>query len=351
MHDDQATVVDRLLPALRALHEAEATAPALRLLEVIQRLLDGQATVGMARALMAIADDLDPEPMGAPLACLDIARSMLLSLERPTVVAACDLLAAEVLAVAGDREEAERWYRSGLETVDLDRDRVLAGRAWLHLGIVLRRDGRPAEALEAFEQALEVLRGTWLAAPVADCHAEVAQTLHEMGRGADALEPLAAARALYAEFDEPALVAGVDDRRGHVLCDLGRYEEAVTAHSAAESRYAGLGEEWEAARSARFRAHPLDHLGRRDEALDVLAGVRDTFTRLHDDLEAARCDAASAAALLGEGLEAAARPLLQSARAALAEHGCEGEALWCADLLEDPSRLTHEHPEPSRDRD
>jgi hypothetical protein len=180
---------------------------------------------------------------------------------------------------------------------------------------------------------------------------EIGRTLHLLGRGADALEPYAAGRALHAEFGDAPEVAAIDDLRGLVLCDLGRYEEAVTAHAAAETGYRGLGEEWEAARSARFRSHPLDHLDRHTDALEALAGARDVFTRLRDDLEASRCDAGTAAALLGLGHLAAARPLLQAAQAVLADHGCEGEALWCADLLDDPASLAHEHPERSRDRD
>lgn len=334
-----------LLPALRWLHDQGDVADALRLVEAVHDLLTDTAGVATASVLMDIADGIEDGPPAASLGCLRVAQMVFVIESFGHGVAACDILAAGIAADSGEPLRAVGLYKQGLAGLDASFEPALTGRGWHNFGILLRRLGRAEESYDAQRLALAAYRDCGLATPVADCHVGIGMALHDLGRLDEALEPYAAARALYREFGEEHLLADVDDRRGLVLCDLGRYEEAEAAHSAAITRYDSLDEEHRAARSRRYRSHPLDHAGRGEDAIADLDAARATFADLGDDLEVARCDAALAAALIGLGQERAARPLLDSARRALEALDEQHEAAWCAELLADPTTITHRHPE------
>jgi tetratricopeptide (TPR) repeat protein len=324
--------IAELVPALRVLHEEGDTATALRLVEAIADLAEGEAGLRTAAALQEVGERLPAEAAAAAFSCLGAARRCYAAEGVDLGVGACDVLAAERFAAGGAEERAAELFAQGVALLDADLDPGFAGRAHHNHGILLHRLGRHEEALHAHDHGLAAYRRTGRAVPAADCHVGMGMALHGLGRTEEALEPYAAARALYLEFDEQLLLADVDDRRGLALCDLGRFEEAAAAHQAAVTRYEGLGEGWLAARSRRYRSHPLDHAGRVEEALGDLEAARQVLADHDDDVEVARCDAAVGAALLA------------AAERALTAAELDDEADWCARLLEDPSTLAHRHP-------
>jgi tetratricopeptide (TPR) repeat protein len=341
--------LEALAAVLRRLHADGEVADALVVVDAAQALLTDVQTTATALGLLDVAQRLDPEPPAAALACVAVAKGILLEDEQPAAAAACDIVAGEVFDGAGAAEEAEHWYRAGLEAADAAADPQLVARGWLRLGTLLRQTDRAAEAVEPLARALALHRRQRDAVAVADTHLELGRAHVDLGREGDALEPYAAAAALYREFGRADRCAVVDDARGEALCALGRYAEAETAHAQAAAAYRALDHGHAAARSERRRSHPLHHLGRHAEAIAVAEAARGVLTEVGDDAEVAACDAAIGAALLAMGQAEAARSLLVRTQAAFAALERHDDADWCALLLDEPDALHHGHGE-GRDR-
>jgi tetratricopeptide (TPR) repeat protein len=219
----------------------------------------GKALEGSGKAIDALASLREAETKFAGL-------TMVRSDSAAKMLAAVAGVLGDTLQALGRLDEAADAYERCITIAEESGDRRNAAAGRFQLGTVRFRQGKPRDALDAFEQARQTF--DFLHEP-----ASVASAWHGIGRVHDEAGDWDRAEAAY----QNALYINVElanrggqasnlDQMGSLYSKLGRFEESAQLHRQAATLCEELGTALTQARSLGNLAIALGKLGRLDEA-------------------------------------------------------------------------------------
>ncbi len=282
----------------------------------------GEAYLDLGSALYIARNN---ESARAPLAR---ARSIFSGIENRLKTADCDLNLAMILQDTKDLVEAERLYRSVLETYRDANDAKRQATALLNLGTVLA-DGRKYEgALQTYKQARELFGDN---APVdqARCDFNSARALYELGRVPEARELMDECRFVFEQRSAQRELAGCWLDLSKFAVDRGDLPEAEELLGRAKELFVAVGDKTAESSCLQNLSFLARSRGDLSQCRSYLAAARDLLRQIGDPVELAHCDAKLAMLRWDEGDHEQAAELLSQARSVLAANGEEIRAAEC----------------------
>lgn len=249
--------------------------------------------------------------------------------------------AIQSLINLGHYERAVEWIERARSIFRAQGDDLHLARLELNTGALWARRDQPADALESFRAALEILRRVGSAEDIGVCLRNIAVSLQDLHKLAAAEEAYVEAREYLASHDLPLLALEVDynvaylyylrgeyvraikhfesgrrrseelgDRHHQSLSDLDLSEvflelnliqEAASLAGRAAEGFSELGMEYERAKALTNGAIAASRLGKAQDAMELLGQARGLFEAEDNPFWIAMLDLYRAIVLLSEG--------------------------------------------------